>query len=242
MAESYESAEEARNETPIRQRGTRWNAAGRPVRSNAPEVEARHSEAEEAELRAFYETLLPAANIEYVNYFLARTPAHWQEDMIDLIQEGLVEEAQTMVKNNVGAPPSQIVDVEAVAQAARERGLDLGSPNPVNSRFPLVNTKPTEDGPEIVGSADEATRGPGLQDQKERAYQRAKRLNEQGNTDAGYDASTSTLQPRPEQRSDTPAIPPGEPPLSGQAMIDEEARAVEAQRNQPTDSYEPPRQ
>ena len=264
MTETYydqsQQEEDARNATPVRERGGRWNPEGRAVRSNAPQVESRHTEAEEAELRSHYESLLPQANIEYVNYFLARTPAHMQEDMKDLIQEGLVAEAQTMVKNNFGAPPSQVVDVDAVAQAAaksigtaradevREAGMEVGTPNATNTRFPLVNVRPGETGPIVTGGGD-ATAKPGqlppgqrdagqsdagkpdgglvdkeaveqsrqssgataktVADQKERAYQRNKALNQQGN-EGQYDASTSTLRPHPEQQSDTPAVAPSD--------------------------------
>jgi len=144
--------------------------AASDVLNERPEVDTRHTEAEEAELRAHYEMLLPEATTAYVNWFLARTPAKWQEDMKDLIQEGLTEEIPAMIRNNLGAPPSQIVDVEAAAQAAaksvgteaadqvREKGFEVGSSNPANPRFPLVNIRPTETGPEIVGSADDAER------------------------------------------------------------------------------------
>jgi hypothetical protein len=69
----------------------------------AVSAEQRHSEAEEAMLEALYADLKPEANLMYVNYFLARTPAHLQEDMKDLVEAGLVDEPPVMVRDGVFA-------------------------------------------------------------------------------------------------------------------------------------------
>jgi hypothetical protein len=48
----------------------------------------------------------------YVNYFLARTPAHLQEDMKDLVEAGLVQDPPVMVRDGVFAAPEPAPEPE----------------------------------------------------------------------------------------------------------------------------------
>lgn len=48
-----------------------------------------HSVEEEATLQALYDSLKPLAVHDYIEYFLARTPAHFQADMKDIIAADL---------------------------------------------------------------------------------------------------------------------------------------------------------
>lgn len=66
----------------------------------AVSAEQRHSEAEEAMLEALYADLKPEANLMYVNYFLARTPAHLQEDMKALVEAGLADDPPVMMNSD----------------------------------------------------------------------------------------------------------------------------------------------
>jgi hypothetical protein len=50
-------------------------------------ADPKHSDAEEQELQKLYAELKPQAQAEYINYFLSRTPAHLQQDMLDIIKE-----------------------------------------------------------------------------------------------------------------------------------------------------------
>ena len=55
-----------------------------------PPVAAKtHTEAEEEQLQATYAELKPQAALMYLNYFLARTPAHLQEDMKAIVEADL---------------------------------------------------------------------------------------------------------------------------------------------------------
>ena len=54
-----------------------------------PVVETYHTEAEELYLEDLYTDLQPEADMAYVQYFLARTPAHLQEDMKDLVRANM---------------------------------------------------------------------------------------------------------------------------------------------------------
>jgi hypothetical protein len=55
----------------------------------ADEVAARHTAAEEEYLEGLYAELKPLAVDAYIAYFLARTPAHLQDDMKDLVKADL---------------------------------------------------------------------------------------------------------------------------------------------------------
>jgi hypothetical protein len=65
----------------------------------------QHTDAEEAMLQQLYADLKPEAQIAYLNYFLARTPADLQQDMADLIKADMAppEEVPPGARS---APPS----------------------------------------------------------------------------------------------------------------------------------------
>lgn len=54
-----------------------------------PKAAVVHTEAEEEYLEDLHRQLKPEAQLAYVNFYLARTPAHLQEDMKELIQGDL---------------------------------------------------------------------------------------------------------------------------------------------------------
>jgi len=128
------------------------------------EIDVRHSEAEEAYLESLYAELEPEARLAYASFFLSRTPAHLQEDMKALVVEKFPNppDAPEASPENFGAPRSQRVDVEAIAQAAghaagadearaaREAAMAARTLNPGNPTKPLVNIEPGPDGPVIV--------------------------------------------------------------------------------------------
>ena len=52
-------------------------------------VTPQHSDAEEEMLQQLYAELKPQAAADYLNYFLARTPPHLQEDMANIVKDDL---------------------------------------------------------------------------------------------------------------------------------------------------------
>ena len=102
-----------------------------------------HTEAEEQYLNELYAQLKPEAVVEYLKYFLARTPAHLQEDMRDLISadvatppeppppEGASEAAQAAYKERQDARAKEAEDAKQRRAAREQRRAGGPGPAPV---------------------------------------------------------------------------------------------------------------
>ena len=83
------------------------------------EIDVRHSEAEAAYLDTLYAELRPEAELAYVTFFLARTPAHLQEDMKELVLAGLTSEESFMAtKQNLAAPAPALTPYQQAREDA----------------------------------------------------------------------------------------------------------------------------